>query len=93
MGFVLGLGVTLLIGLGLQFGSGVFTKDINVKHIITMGVPILVSVASIGSLFGLYIVAGFVGIWFALSIFMGLRAIAGIWRMGTGTGPWSFLRK
>ncbi|XP_022026773.1 protein DETOXIFICATION 42 [Helianthus annuus] len=125
MGFVLGLGVTLLIGLGLQFGSGVFTKDINVKHIITMGVPfvagtqtinsiafifdgvnfgahdfaysaysmILVSVASIGSLFGLNIVAGFVGIWFALSIFMGLRAITGVWRMGTGTGPWSFLRK
>ncbi|XP_076917761.1 protein DETOXIFICATION 42-like [Bidens hawaiensis] len=125
MGVVMGLAVTLLIGLGLQFGSGVFTKDINVKHIISIGVPfvagtqtinsiafifdgvnfgasdfaysaysmILVSMASIGSLFGLYKVAGFVGIWVTLSIFMGLRAIAGIWRMGTGTGPWSFLRK
>ncbi|KAI3826952.1 hypothetical protein L1987_01012 [Smallanthus sonchifolius] len=93
MGFVMGLGVTLLIGLGLQFGSSVFTKDINVKHIITIGIPILVSLASIGSLFGLYKVAGFIGIWVALSIFMGLRAIAGVWRMGTGTGPWSFLRK
>lgn len=40
MGVVMGLAVTLLIGLGLQFGSGVFTKDINVKHIISIGVPV-----------------------------------------------------
>lgn len=125
MGFVMGLGLALLVGLGLQYGSGVFTKDINVKHIITIGVPfvagtqpinsiafvfdgvnfgasdfaysaysmILVAIGSIGSLFVLYKAGGFVGIWVALSIFMGLRAIAGIWRMGTGTGPWSFLRK
>ncbi|GKA58919.1 DETOXIFICATION 43-like protein, partial [Tanacetum coccineum] len=125
MGFVLGLGVALLIGLGLQFGSGVFTKDINVQQIISIGVPfvagtqpinsiafvfdgvnfgacdfaysaysmILVSILTIGSLFGLYKAAHFIGIWTALTIFMGLRAIVGIWRMGTGTGPWSFLRK
>ncbi|XP_024984441.1 protein DETOXIFICATION 43-like [Cynara cardunculus var. scolymus] len=125
MGFVMGLGLALLVGLGLQYGSGVFTKDINVKHIITIGVPfvagtqpinsiafvfdgvnfgasdfaysaysmILVAIGSIGSLFVLFQAGGFLGIWVALSIFMGLRAIAGIWRMGTGTGPWSFLRK
>ncbi|KAL7618732.1 hypothetical protein Lser_V15G03969 [Lactuca serriola] len=124
MGFVMGLGLSLLVGLGLEFGSGVFTKDINVKHIIAIGVPfvagtqpinaiafvydginfgasdfaysaysmILVAIGSIGSLFALYKAAGFVGIWIALSIFMGLRAIVGIWRMGTGTGPWSFLK-
>ncbi|CAI9269783.1 unnamed protein product [Lactuca saligna] len=124
LGFVMGLGMALLVGIGLQFGSGVFTKDINVKHIIAIGVPfvagtqpinsiafvfdgvnfgvsdfaysaysmILVAVGSIGSLLALYNVAGFVGIWIALSIFMCLRVIVGIWRMGTGTGPWSFLR-
>ncbi|KVI00690.1 Multi antimicrobial extrusion protein [Cynara cardunculus var. scolymus] len=54
---------------------------------------ILVAIGSIGSLFVLFQAGGFLGIWVALSIFMGLRAIAGIWRMGTGTGPWSFLRK
>uniref|UniRef100_A0A251VNL6 Protein DETOXIFICATION n=1 Tax=Helianthus annuus TaxID=4232 RepID=A0A251VNL6_HELAN len=125
MGCVVGVGLGIFIGLGLQFGSGVFTKDINVKHIITIGLPfvvgtqpinsiafvfdgvnfgasdytysaysmILVAIGSIGSLFALYRAAGFVGIWVALSIFMGLRAIAGIWRIGTGTGPWSFLWK
>lgn len=124
MGFVMGLGLALLVGLGLQFGSGVFTKDINVKHAIMIGVPfvagtqpinsiafifdgvnfgasdfaysaysmILVAIGSIGSLFTLYKAGGFIGIWVALTIFMGLRAIAGIWRMGTGTGPWYFLR-
>ncbi|KAL8204345.1 hypothetical protein R6Q57_009968 [Mikania cordata] len=125
MGCVMGVGLCLFIGLGLLFGSGVFTKDINVKHIIIIGLPfvagtqpinsiafifdgvnfgasdfaysaysmILVAIGSIGSLFVLFKVAGFVGIWVALSIFMGLRAIAGIWRIGTGTGPWSFLRR
>ncbi|XP_076917762.1 protein DETOXIFICATION 43-like [Bidens hawaiensis] len=123
MGCVMGVGLGVFIGLGLQFGSGVFTKDINVKHIITIGLPfvagtqpinsiafvfdgvnfgasdfaysaysmIIVAIGSIGTLFALYKAAGFVGIWVALSIFMGLRAIAGIWRIGTGTGPWSFL--
>nr|XP_043611384.1 protein DETOXIFICATION 43-like isoform X3 [Erigeron canadensis] len=125
MAFVMGLLLALLVGLGLQFGSKMFTNDIHVKHIITIGIPfvagtqpinslafvfdgvnfgasdfaysaysmILVALGSIGSLFGLYKVDGFVGIWIALSIFMGLRAFAGIWRMGTGTGPWSFLKK
>ncbi|XP_076917763.1 protein DETOXIFICATION 42-like [Bidens hawaiensis] len=125
MSFVMGLGLALLVGLGLHFGSGVFTKDINVQHIITIGIPfvagtqpinsiafvfdgvnfgasdfaysaysmILLAIGSIGSLLVLYKAGGFVGLWVALSIFMGLRAIAGIWRMGTGTGPWSFLRK
>lgn len=38
----MGLGLALLVGLGLQFGSGVFTKDINVKYIITLGVPVFI---------------------------------------------------
>lgn len=42
MGFVMGLGVALLIGLGLEFGSGVFSKDISVKHIISIGLPVLI---------------------------------------------------
>lgn len=43
MGFVMGIGLALLVGLGLQFGSGVFTKDINVKHIITIAVPVRIN--------------------------------------------------
>ncbi|KAI3448893.1 hypothetical protein Pfo_005558 [Paulownia fortunei] len=53
---------------------------------------VLVSIVSIGSLFLLSKTNGFVGIWLALTIYMGLRTLAGIWRMGTGTGPWHFLR-
>lgn len=40
MGFVLGLGLALVVGLGLQFGSGIFTNDKNVLHLISIGVPV-----------------------------------------------------
>ncbi|GAV67012.1 MatE domain-containing protein, partial [Cephalotus follicularis] len=53
---------------------------------------VLVAIASIGSLFLFSKSNGFVGIWFALTIYMALRTLAGVWRMGTGTGPWRFLR-
>ncbi|GLU00264.1 hypothetical protein SLE2022_176440 [Rubroshorea leprosula] len=53
----------------------------------------LVAGVSIGSLFFLSKSNGFVGIWIALTIYMILRMFAGVWRMGTGTGPWSYLRK
>ncbi|KAK6162967.1 hypothetical protein DH2020_002808 [Rehmannia glutinosa] len=92
MGFVLGLGLALFVGLGLQFGSGIFSKDKNVIHMIAIGIPVLVSIVSIGSLFVLSKTSGFVGIWLALTIYMGLRTFAGFWRMGTGTGPWHFLK-
>ncbi|KAL8041482.1 hypothetical protein ABFS82_10G165800 [Erythranthe guttata] len=51
-----------------------------------------IAVLSIVCLFVLSSSNGFVGIWFALSIFMSLRAVAGFLRIGTRTGPWIFLR-
>ncbi|CAL5344984.1 unnamed protein product [Camellia sinensis] len=42
---------------------------------------VLVSVVSIASLFLLWKSHGFVGIWFGLTIFMGLRAFSGILRV------------
>ncbi|CAA0833366.1 MATE efflux family protein FRD3 [Striga hermonthica] len=124
MGFVLGLGLAVFVGLGLQFGSGIFTKNQNVIRMIAIGIPfvaatqpinslafvfdgvnfgasdfaysaysmVLVSIVSIGSLFVLSKSNGFVGIWLALTIYMTLRTFAGFWRMGTGTGPWHFLK-
>ncbi|KAJ7949165.1 Protein DETOXIFICATION [Quillaja saponaria] len=53
---------------------------------------VMVSIASVASLFLLYRKDGFLGIWIALTIYMGLRLFAGVWRMGSGTGPWRFLR-
>ncbi|XP_075474484.1 protein DETOXIFICATION 43-like isoform X2 [Primulina tabacum] len=123
MGFVLGLGLAVFVGLGLEFGSGIFTKDKSVIRIIAIGMPfvaatqpinslafvfdginfgasdfaysaysmVVVSIISIGSLFVLSKFDGFVGIWYALTIYMALRTLAGVWRMGTGTGPWKFL--
>ncbi|KAJ0623125.1 putative multi antimicrobial extrusion protein [Helianthus annuus] len=102
--FTKDINVKHIITIGLPFVAG--TQPINSIAFIFDGVNfgasdfaysaysmILVAIGSIGSLFTLYKAAGFVGIWVALSIFMGLRVIAGIWRIGTGTGPWSFLSK
>ncbi|XP_057989760.1 protein DETOXIFICATION 43-like isoform X2 [Hevea brasiliensis] len=124
MSFVLGLGLAVVVGVGLHFGDGIFSKDPNVLHIISIGIPfvaatqpinsiafvfdgvnfgasdfaysaysmVLVAIASIATIFILSKTGGFIGIWVALTIFMGLRTFAGVWRKGTGTGPWSFLR-
>lgn len=40
MGFVLGLGLALFVGLGLHFGSGIFSKDMHVIHVIAIGIPV-----------------------------------------------------
>ncbi|KAK4285509.1 hypothetical protein QN277_002200 [Acacia crassicarpa] len=125
MGFVLGLVLSLLVGVGLYFGAGIFSQNANVLHLIKIGLPfiaatqpintlafvfdgvnfgasdfaysayslVMVSIASVTSLFLLYKSNGFIGIWIALTIYMGLRMFAGVWRMGTGTGPWHFLRR
>ncbi|WCJ18943.1 MATE efflux family protein [Euphorbia peplus] len=124
MSFFLGLGLAVVVGVGLHFGDGIFSKDPTVLHIIGIAIPfvagtqplnsiafvfdgvnygasdftysaysmVLVAIASIASILVLFKAGGFVGIWVALTIFMGLRTFAGVWRMGTGTGPWRFLR-
>ncbi|KAL4326130.1 hypothetical protein GQ457_11G019810 [Hibiscus cannabinus] len=118
MSFVLGVGLAVVVGVGLYFGAGIFSKDASVIHLIAIGVPpinsiafvfdgvnfgasdfaftaysmVLVSGASIASVFLLSKSNGFIGIWVALTIYMALRSLAGAWRIGTGTGPWRFLR-
>ncbi|CAL9004047.1 unnamed protein product [Prunus brigantina] len=92
MSFILGVGLTFVVGIGLYFGAGIFSRDVNVLHLIRIGLPVLVAIASIVSLFLLSKSHGFVGIWIALTIYMALRTFAGVWRMGTGTGPWRFLK-
>ncbi|WVY99807.1 hypothetical protein V8G54_025877, partial [Vigna mungo] len=53
---------------------------------------VLVAILSIICLLILSSAGGFIGIWVALTIYMGLRAFAGFLRIGTGSGPWEFLR-
>ncbi|KAK4411054.1 protein DETOXIFICATION 43 [Sesamum angolense] len=53
---------------------------------------VLVSVASIGSLFVLSKTNGFVGIWLALTIYMGLRTFAGFWGWAQERDRGNFLR-
>ncbi|KAK7343174.1 hypothetical protein VNO80_26137 [Phaseolus coccineus] len=53
---------------------------------------VVVSLVSVAIEFVLYRAKHFIGIWIALTIYMTLRMLAGVWRMGTGTGPWHYLR-
>lgn len=123
-GLILGAGLSVIVGFGLYFGAGIFTKNLQVIRFIRIGAPfvaatqpintlafvfdgvnygasdfayasyslVTVSLVSVGVEFLLYRSNQFIGIWIALSIYMTLRMLAGVWRMGTGTGPWSYLR-
>ncbi|KAJ1406932.1 Multi antimicrobial extrusion protein [Sesbania bispinosa] len=53
---------------------------------------VVVAIISIICLLILSSAGGFIGIWVALTIYMSLRAFAGFLRIGTGSGPWEFLR-
>lgn len=43
MGFVLGLGLSVFVGLGLYFGAGIFSKDPSVIHLMAIGIPVLIT--------------------------------------------------
>ncbi|KAL3631714.1 hypothetical protein CASFOL_024698 [Castilleja foliolosa] len=50
MGFVPGLGLALFVGLGLQFGSGIFTKDQSDIHMIAISILFVAATQPINSL-------------------------------------------
>ncbi|KAL0675863.1 hypothetical protein Bca4012_003844 [Brassica carinata] len=92
-----------LIAIGIPFVAA--TQPINSLAFVLDGVNFgasdfaytaysMVGVAAISIAAIIYMAKfnGFLGIWIALTIYMGLRAITGIARIATGTGPWKFLR-
>ncbi|CAD6228500.1 unnamed protein product [Miscanthus lutarioriparius] len=121
LGVFLGVALTALLGVGLQFRAGAFTSDAAVIKTIRKGVPFVagtqtlntlafvfdginfgasdyafsaysmigVAAVSIPSLVSLSSHGGFV----ALTIYMGVRALASTWRMAAAQGPWKFLRQ
>ncbi|XP_020590761.1 protein DETOXIFICATION 42-like isoform X1 [Phalaenopsis equestris] len=125
LSIVLGLVLSGLLGVGLGFGSGIFTKDRNVIKQVHKAIPFVAGTQTINSLafvfdginfgasdytfsaYSMVAVAAvsipsliflsnsydFVGIWIALTIYMSLRTFASLWRMGSATGPWTFIRK
>ncbi|KAL9675106.1 hypothetical protein QQ045_003307 [Rhodiola kirilowii] len=95
--------VLKFISLGIPFVAG--TQCLNSLAFVFDGVNygacdfkyaaysmVVVAAGSMTCLFLLSKSYGFVGLWIALTIYMALRTFAGVWRMGTGTGPWRFLR-
>ncbi|WOL17610.1 hypothetical protein Cni_G26403 [Canna indica] len=95
--------VLQLIHIGIPFVA--LTQPLNVMAFVFDGVNygasdfaysaysmVLVAIVSIACLVVLSSSYGFVGIWIALTIYMSLRTFAGLLRIGTGSGPWTFLR-
>ncbi|KAJ0229037.1 Protein DETOXIFICATION 42 [Hirschfeldia incana] len=93
-----------LISIGLPFVAG--TQPINALAFVFDGVNfgasdfgyaaaslVMVAIVSVLCLVLLSSTHGFIGLWFGLTIYMSLRAAVGFWRIGTATGPWSFLRR
>ncbi|KAF8398372.1 hypothetical protein HHK36_017299 [Tetracentron sinense] len=50
LGLVLGLVLSVILGVGLQFASRLFTKDINVLHLISIGIPFVAMTQPINTL-------------------------------------------
>ncbi|KAF7137412.1 hypothetical protein RHSIM_Rhsim07G0055700 [Rhododendron simsii] len=50
MTFVMGLGLAVVVGLGLLFGSRIFTKDKNVIHLIIVAIPFIAATQPINVL-------------------------------------------
>ena len=41
MSLILGLALAFLLGTGLHFGAKLFTKDVNVLHLIRIEIPVI----------------------------------------------------
>ncbi|KAK6941850.1 Multi antimicrobial extrusion protein [Dillenia turbinata] len=83
---------------GINFGASDYAyaaysmASLRSLSVLSQFHQVLVAILSILCLLILSSSYGFIGIWVALSIFMSLRALAGFSRIGTSSGPWSFLR-
>ncbi|KAK1356806.1 hypothetical protein POM88_050062 [Heracleum sosnowskyi] len=64
MAFVLSVGLALVIGLGLQYGCVVFTRDKHVLRIIAIGVPFVAATQPIN-----YLAFAFDGLYYGVSDF------------------------
>ena len=53
MGLVLGLALASILGIGLPFGAKLFTKDVNVLHLIKIGIPVKLFYVQIGNHIGI----------------------------------------
>ncbi|MED6119055.1 Protein DETOXIFICATION 42, variant 2 [Stylosanthes scabra] len=50
MGLVLGVGLAFILGTGLHFGAKLFTQDVNVLHLIRIGIPFVALTQPLNSL-------------------------------------------
>jgi len=50
MSFVLGMGLSVLVGVGFYFGAGIFSKDANVVHLIKIGIPVYIHIISLNKI-------------------------------------------
>ncbi|PQQ08102.1 protein DETOXIFICATION 43 [Prunus yedoensis var. nudiflora] len=50
MSFILGVGLTFVVGIGLYLGAGIFSREVNVLHLIRIGLPFVAATQPINSL-------------------------------------------
>jgi hypothetical protein len=52
MGVVLGMALAFILGTGLHFGAKLFTKDVDVIHLIRVGIPVIYSCSNLKGYIG-----------------------------------------
>ncbi|XP_025014461.1 protein DETOXIFICATION 44, chloroplastic isoform X2 [Ricinus communis] len=91
IGVVTGIALGVILSLGFGAFSSLFSTDSEVLEIAWSGILVLVGLISSAFILAAAPVYGLPGVWTGLFLFMTLRVVAGIWRLGTKTGPWKML--
>ncbi|KAK1322550.1 hypothetical protein QJS10_CPA03g01057 [Acorus calamus] len=91
IGFTSGLALAIILFLGFETISGIFTTDTDVLEITRSGVLILVGFISSLFLLAAAQTFGLAGVWTGLFLFMSLRVVAGFWRVRSKVGPWKLI--
>ncbi|KAL2326454.1 hypothetical protein Fmac_025512 [Flemingia macrophylla] len=87
MSFVLGVGLSLVVAIGLYFGAGIFSKNSHVVYLIKISMPFVAATQPINSLAFVFDGVNYGASDFAYSAYS-LASLGVI-----STGPWYYLRK
>ncbi|KAL5550736.1 hypothetical protein UlMin_000912, partial [Ulmus minor] len=91
IGLLTGIGLSIILFIGFRDFCSLFTTDSEVLDVAWSGLLVFAGLVSSVFIFVAAPAFGLTGVWTGLFLFMTLRVVAGIWRLGTKSGPWKMV--